>query len=415
MLINFSFGNFRSFRAVKSLRMEAVQIKELSDSVIERDGFRLLPTAVLYGANSSGKTNVIMALGLFRNIVDKNIKLNPGEDLVYDPFLLDDCSKDEPTTFEIQCLFEGAVYRYGFEYTKNTIISEWLYEKKIRPGAKEHYLFRRERQTFSVSATYFSEGKGKEGSTTENRLFLSLVAQLNGRIAQKLIKHLRDYNAISGLKDDGYERLMIDMLKKHLRGCDEAIDFFRRLDLGFTNIEIEERDIPNDLKETLATLPIVSTDKFNNAKVIETLTTHNVYDAEGKVISTVRFDADDKESNGTNKVITLSGPIFDTLLGGKVLFVDELDSKLHPMMTRAIVRLFMDKETNPHGAQLVFTTHDTHLLDTKYLRRDQVWFTEKDPTEASDLYSLLDFKVRNDRDIENDYINGRYGAIPFIK
>jgi putative abortive infection protein len=415
MLINFSFGNFRSFRAVKSLRMEAVQIKELSDSVIERDGFRLLPTAVLYGANSSGKTNVIMALGLFRNIVDKNIKLNPGEDLVYDPFLLDDCSKNEPTTFEIQCLFEGAVYRYGFEYTKNTIISEWLYEKKIGPGAKEHYLFRRERQTFSVSATYFSEGKGKESSTTENRLFLSLVAQLNGRIAQKLIKHLSDYNAISGLKDDGYERLMIDMLKKHLRGCDEAIDFFRRLDLGFTNIEIEERDIPNDLKETLATLPIISNDKFNNAKVIETLTTHNVYDAEGKVINTVRFDADDKESNGTNKVITLSGPIFDTLLGGKVLFVDELDSKLHPMMTRAIVRLFMDKETNPHGAQLVFTTHDTHLLDTKYLRRDQVWFTEKDPTEASDLYSLLDFKVRNDRDIENDYINGRYGAIPFIK
>jgi len=395
--------------------MEAVQIKELSDSVIERDGFRLLPTAVLYGANSSGKTNVIMALGLFRNIVDKNIKLNPGEDLVYDPFLLDDCSKNEPTTFEIQCLFEGAVYRYGFEYTKNTIISEWLYEKKIGPGAKEHYLFRRERQTFSVSATYFSEGKGKESSTTENRLFLSLVAQLNGRIAQKLIKHLSDYNAISGLKDDGYERLMIDMLKKHLRGCDEAIDFFRRLDLGFTNIEIEERDIPNDLKETLATLPIISNDKFNNAKVIETLTTHNVYDAEGKVINTVRFDADDKESNGTNKVITLSGPIFDTLLGGKVLFVDELDSKLHPMMTRAIVRLFMDKETNPHGAQLVFTTHDTHLLDTKYLRRDQVWFTEKDPTEASDLYSLLDFKVRNDRDIENDYINGRYGAIPFIK
>ena len=415
MLINFSFGNFRSFRAVKSLRMEAVQIKELSDSVIERDGFRLLPTAVLYGANSSGKTNVIMALGLFRNIVDKNIKLNPGEDLVYDPFLLDDCSKNEPTTFEIQCLFEGAVYRYGFEYTKNTIISEWLYEKKIGPGAKEHYLFRRERQTFSVSATYFSEGKGKEGSTTENRLFLSLVAQLNGRMAQKLIKHLKDYNAISSLKDDGYERLMIDMLKKHLRGYDEAIDFFRRLDLGFTNIEIEERDIPNDLKEKLATLPIISNDKFNNAKVIETLTTHNVYDAEGKVINTVRFDADDKESNGTNKVITLSGPIFDTLLGGKVLFVDELDSKLHPMMTRAIVRLFMDKETNPHGAQLVFTTHDTHLLDTKYLRRDQVWFTEKDPTEASDLYSLLDFKVRNDRDIENDYINGRYGAIPFIK
>ena len=159
------------------------------------------------------------------------------------------------------------------------IISEWLYEKKIGPAPRSTTSSAESGRPSLCRHLFSLRAKGKESSTTENRLFLSLVAQLNGRIAQKLIKHLRDYNAISGLKDDGYERLMIDMLKKHLRGCDEAIDFFRRLDLGFTNIEIEERDIPNDLKETLATLPIISNDKFNNAKVIETLTTHNVYDA----------------------------------------------------------------------------------------------------------------------------------------
>ena len=128
-----------------------------------------------------------------------------------------------------------------------------------------------------------------------------------------------------------------------------------------------------------------------------------------------RFNAEIFESNGTNKIISFSGPLFYTLLKGKVLFVDELDAKLHPMLTRAIVRLFMDKETNPKGAQLVFTTHDTHLLDKECLRRDQVWFTEKDATEASDLYSLLEFKERNDRNFEKNYIEGRYGAIPFIR
>ena len=116
----------------------------------------------------------------------------------------------------------------------------------------------------------------------------------------------------------------------------------------------------------------------------------------------------------------MSGPIFDTLLKGKLLIVDELDAKLHPLLTRSILQLFMDAETNPNGAQLIFATHDTNLLNLAYLRRDQIWFTEKDKTESSDLYSLVEFrdetgtKVRNDRSVEKDYINGRYGAIPFM-
>lgn len=415
MLINFSFGNFRSFRDTKSLRMESSQINELSDSVIVRDGFRLLPVAVLYGANSSGKTNVIKAFGCFLHVLKNNVKLNPDENITYEPFLLAENSAEAPTTFEIQLLLEGFVYRYGFEYTRKTIEAEWLFERKIAPGAKEHYLFRREKQDFSISTTYFPEGRGKESTTTENRLFLSLVAQLNGQTSQKLIKNVRRCNVISGLDEDGYEHVTLKMLEEHLKGCDEAVKLFKKLDLGFTNIEVKERTIPDEIKEKLASLPFIIQGQVSDSKILEVLTTHTVYGVEGQVIRTTTFQANDKESNGTNKVISLSGPIFDTLVKGKVLIVDELDAKLHPMLTRAIVRLFMDKETNPHGAQLVFTTHDTHLLDTKYLRRDQIWFTEKDATEASDLYSLLDFKVRNDRDIENDYINGRYGAIPFIR
>lgn len=415
MLINFSFGNFRSFRDIKSLRMEAGRVDDLTESVIEKDGFRLLPVAAIYGANSSGKTNVIKALGWFRYIVTKNSKLDPDDTLLQLPFLLDVQTREAPTVFEIQILLDSTVYRYGFEYLPTEIVSEWLYEKEVKPYAKERRLFQREKQEIDISSEYFPEGKNKKKLTRTNRLFLSLVAQLNGNISQKLIKYLSRCNTISGIEGGGYEQLSLKMIEHHSEGYQEAMELFKKLDLGFTAIEVEEKEAPNGLKERLAALQDINPEKLQDAKVYETYTTHNVYGKEGKVVGQTKFNAENFESNGTNKVISFSGPLFNTLLKGKVLFVDELDAKLHPMLTRAIVRLFMDKETNPKGAQLVFTTHDTHLLDKECLRRDQVWFTEKDATEASDLYSLLEFKERNDRNFEKNYIEGRYGAIPFIR
>lgn len=417
MLINFSFGNFRSFRDIKSLRMEAGRIEDLPDSVIEKDGFRLLPVAAIYGANSSGKTNVIDALGWFRYIVTKNSKLDPGDILFQDPFLLDVQTQEAPTVFEIQFLLDSTVYRYGFEYLSTEVVSEWLYEKEVKPYAKERRLFQREKLEIDISSEYFSEGLQWVDNIKKlkNRLFLSYVYHNGGDISQKLIKYLSRCNTISGLKGGGYEQLSLKMIEHHSEGYQEAMELFKKLDLGFTAIEVEEKEVPNGHKERLAALQDVDPQKNQNAKDYETYTTHNVYGKEGKVVGYTRFNAEIFESNGTKKIISLSGPIFHTLLHGHVLFVDELDAQLHPILTRAIVRLFMDKETNPKGAQLVFTTHDTHLLDKECLRRDQVWFTEKDATEASDLYSLLEFKERNDRNFEKNYIQGRYGAIPFIK
>ena len=423
MLINFSFGNFRSFRDIKSLRMEAGRVEDLSDSVIEKDGFRLLPVAAIYGANSSGKTNVIKALGWFRYIVRNNTKLNPDSFIPQNPFMLDMQTKASPTVFEIQFLLDSAVYRYGFEYLPTKIVSEWLYERKIEPNSKEHVLFLRQGEDFTISTKYFPEGKNKKELTTKNRLFLSLVAQLNGEVSQKLISYFKCCNTISGLEGEGYKQFSLKMLANKLDGYAQAINLFKKLDLGFTELEVEEFKISDETKEKIATLQDVNLKKTLESREYDIYTTHHVYDKEGKVVGQTRFNAEIFESNGTNKIISFSGPLFDTLLKGKVLFVDELDAKLHPMLTRAIVRLFMDKETNPKGAQLVFTTHDTHLLDKKeylrrdqeYLRRDQVWFTEKDATEASDLYSLLEFKERNDRNFEKNYIEGRYGAIPFIR
>lgn len=416
MLINFSFGNFRSFRDTKSLRMEAGRVEDLSDSVIEKEGFRLLPVAAIYGANSSGKTNVIKALGWFRYIVRNNTKLNPDSFISQNPFMLDMQTKASPTVFEIQFLLDSAVYRYGFEYLPTKIVSEWLYERKIEPNSKEHVLFLRQGEDFTISTKYFPEGKNKKELTTKNRLFLSLVAQLNGEVSQKLISYFKCCNTISGLEGEGYKQFSLKMLANKLDGYAQAINLFKKLDLGFTELEVEEFKISDETKEKIATLQDVNLKKTLESREYDIYTTHHVYDKEGKVVGQTRFNAEIFESNGTNKIISFSGPLFDTLLKGKVLFVDELDAKLHPMLTRAIVRLFMDKETNPKGAQLVFTTHDTHLLDKKeYLRRDQVWFTEKDATEASDLYSLFEFKERNDRNFAKNYIEGRYGAIPFIR
>lgn len=147
---------------------------------------------------------------------------------------------------------------------------------------------------------------------------------------------------------------------------------------------------------------------------------HNQYNRNGKVCGSVKFHFDERESSGTRKLFDLSGPVFDTLFNGSVLIIDELDAKMHPLISQYIISLFNNKETNPKNAQLILTTHDTHLLSQKLLRRDQIWFTEKDDSEQTDLYNLMDIvlpdgtKPRNDSNYEKNYIAGRYGAIPYI-
>ncbi len=423
MLLNFTFQNYRSFRDERTLRLEAGSVKELSEAVIHRDSYALLPVAALYGANSSGKSNVISALATMRRVVLGSVKLNPGDPLDYDPFRLDLDSSDQPTFFEIQFLLSDIRYRYGFTYDRNRICQEWLYEK--RPKEREYNLFLRAEDEYEISKTRFREGLGKTDATQENRLFVSLVAQLKGEKSAALLRWFGSCNCLSGLTVQGYEGFTFKMFREHLDGSQEALDFFRRIQLGFNDLLVTERPVT---EEMVSGLPFgterqkqMLLEKFRNQSVTEIKTTHNIYDVDGNVVRQEAFDKDEMESEGTKKIIEISGPVFDTLLHGRVLVVDELDAKLHPLMTRAVVRLFMDPATNPKGAQLIFATHDTNLLSLSCLRRDQIWFTEKDATESTDLYSLLEFrdsrgvKVRHDSSVQKDYINGRYGAIPFIR
>lgn len=415
MLVNFTVKNFRSFKHERTFSMEASSIKEHKESVKVVNKHKVLPLAVIYGANSSGKSNLIKALGCMAQIVMNSVKLNENDSIPYNPFALDENSEQKPTFFEIQFIKDDSLFRYGFEYTQKEIISEWLYEKRF--GEKEYYLFLRSHSFISISEARFKEGVGKTDLTNANRLFVSLVAQLKGAVSKRVMDWFASCNVLSGLDSEAFEGFTLGMFAEKNKGVDQALAFFKKLQLGFNNFVVKRSTFTNDIVEKA---PNDIKEKIREGKIVDTFTIHNVYDENGDVVKEKMFDEFDMESEGTKKVIEMSGPIFDTLNEGRVLIVDELDAKLHPLLTRNIVLLFMNPEINKNNAQLVFATHDTNLLNLKLLRRDQIWFAEKDKCESTDIYSLVEFKddngdkVRNDRNIEKDYITGRYGAIPFI-
>ena len=399
--------------------MQAQKLSEAAkDNVAHELSYNILKTFAVYGANSSGKSNLIDAMQTMGFCVLTSVKLNPKETLYYDPFLL---LKDNtaPTMFEISFIKGDHCYRYGFSYTKTVIVDEWLF-RKTTPRSKEHALFIRNEEGIAFDDTTFSEGVGLESKVHDNRLFLSLCAQLGGEISSQVISWFEsDFEVASGLNNQEYRLFSKRQFHEGRNSSRKALDFFKTLQLGFNELQTYEEvvTVPKDTsKETMTPPTVVITDK----KRIEIESVHNLYNQKGVVCGSVNFLFDDKESAGTRKLFDLSGPIFDTLENGNVLAIDELDAKMHPLISQQIIRLFNNPTTNPHNAQLIFTTHDTHLLSTKMLRRDQIWFTEKNETEQTDLYCLTDIvlpdgtKPRNDANYEKNYIAGRYGAIPYI-
>lgn len=421
MLLEFSCANFRSInhKCTLSLVGQGIADEPKNNFVLLNKKVKVLKTAALYGANSSGKSNVIRAFLAMMHHISDSVKLNDNDKLPYDPFRLSS-TKKEPTFFELKFSYDDKVYRYGFEFDSEMIHGEWLYYSSI--GSKtEKVLFIRTKEGIGVEENQFPEGVNKEENTNSNRLFLSLCAQLGGTISRQILTQFAQIGVISGIYEQGYTDYSKTMLHRHLDGYDEASSFFRKMRLGFEAIETVEKDFDSSMLPP--DMPDVIKAEFFKAmqgrKNVNLYSCHKIYDKRGKVTGTVNFDIDE-ESEGTKKLIRLSGPIFSTLANGKILWVDELDAKMHPLISQYIVELFNNQATNPHNAQLIFTTHDTHLLSTKLLRRDQIWFTEKDEMEQTDLYNMMDIelpdgsKPRSDSNYERNYIAGRYGAIPYI-
>ena len=419
MLVEFTVGNFLSFNEKRRLSFEAKGISELRKNTMVFGRQKLLRSAVVYGANSSGKSNLIKALARMQDMVMSSVKLNDHDDLNFTPFLLSVDHEHSQTHFEAIFITKNEKYRYGFEYNQGKIVNEWLFEGQNIKTQK--VLFLRTEDGIGVSES-FNEGNGKESATNNNRLFLSLVAQLGGSVSKTIIEWFRSYKVISGFDHEDFIGQTTRMLHNKLRGYSESMSLFKKLQLGFKDLvpyEIELSPLDALVDSALVQRAALSRD-FSGKKQIVLMAAHNRFDDNGKIIDTISWNRDENESDGTNKIIDLAGPLADTLSGGKLLVIDELDAKLHPLITINLVNLFNDPKTNPNGAQLFFATHDTNLLSSNLFRRDQILFTEKDHLEQTDLYSLYDVnlpdgtKVRNDGNYERNYIRGRYGAIPFI-
>jgi hypothetical protein len=423
MLVEFTVGNYRSFREPMTLSLVATRLTSRdprldADAVFEvPGGLRLLRAAAIYGPNGSGKSNLGAAIHFLCSFVLESSKdTQAQEPIPVEPFLLVPGYESQPSHFEIVFITEGRRYRYGFEATRERVVAEWLYHV---PSAREAPLFTRDEDGIVVSAG-FRAARGLEQRTRDNALFLSVSAQFNVALAVALVSSLLRLRNITGLSDRSIRDFSVDLLSHN-----ESAPLVKALVTGVhTGIEDlvvgEARPLsPGTLDWALRSVEEpVRADVRRQLEAGDRRVTalrRKLAPDGSPTDEIVRFDVDSQESEGIKKLVAWSGPILASLATGSPIVIDEIDARFHPLMTRALIGLFNSQEVNPKNAQLVFMTHDTNLLDLRFLRRDQIWFTEKDQTGGTHLYSLAEFRIRNDdASLEKDYILGKFGAIPFL-
>ncbi len=418
MLIELSVANFRSFRERVTLSLEAEpRISERDKAVDERnvahtpDG-DLLRVVGIYGANASGKSNLITALATLRTLVLNSAREGQmGDELPAEPFRLDAESLVAPSEIEIVFVHDGLQIRYGTAFTTTRVEREWLF---VRPAGadEEERWFERTRDTFETGGAWVRD-PGLEQKTRDEALHVSAAAAWKHAQAQRVLGWFKDeLRVLSGNEDNVYPRTTIQLLDEETHRK-TICALIRRLDFGIDDLRVENVDITKLPRKVL----ILKTLKGRSAYEIGTKSPLRLV----AIRQGIPFDLTTEESAGTVKAVALAGPIVEALAHGGILVIDEFDARLHTLLAKQLVELFQDSSTNPHDAQLVFTSHDTNLLTRTLLRRDQLWFVEKShKTHASDLYSLAEFRlddgkgVRNDARYEVDYLQGKYGAIPFF-
>lgn len=414
MLVEFRVKNFRSLRDQQALSLVASSDKSLLDTHAVATGLRaaphLLKSAVVFGANASGKSNLIKALQYMRSVVLESAALQPAQ--TFDrlqPFLLDAVSASQVTEFEVTFIVDGIRYQYGFGMNSRRIVSEFLLVyKAFKP---QRWFERRFDAELNADVYEFGPGlKGSkhlwEGATRSNSLFLSMAVQLNSDVLRPVYdwfaNRLVIFNELSPLSPNfSVQKLKEEPQRKAI--C----EFLRAADISIADIEVATKQATvHTLRFDLVT---GKREEFANEQPVEEVKFHHITE-QGRAV----FDLGD-ESSGTRNLLFLTGPILDILGKGLTLVVDELDTSLHTLLVQALVRLFHRPEVNTGNAQLVFTTHDTSLLDSYgLLRRDQVWFVEKRPDQSSLLYPLLQFHPRKNEALERGYLQGRYGALPLL-
>lgn len=414
MLIEFSVSNFRSIRDEQRISMIATAAKEHDETHVNLESApgvdRLLKSAVIYGANAAGKSNLLLAIDVMADIVMESGSDDEGKVLEkISPFCFDDDSA-KPSKFEMVFIAEGIKYQYGFVANASRIFEEWLY---AFPEKRSQEWFSRilDVETGAYSWKLGSHLKGQRSlwrdSTRPNALFLSTAVMLNAAQLLPAYQFFRRQLRIvpSGELNDAYSlRLLED---DEVR--DRMANFLMAADTGVSGLSFRSRS-PNPEKIKLYDMLPDGTTKNALIKKAETEVLVKHIGSDGKDV----WLSMDFESRGTQKLFSFAGPILDVLINGYVFVVDELNNSFHPLIVKKLISIFHDNEINASGAQLIFTTHASSMLDFDIFRRDQIWFVEKDSLGASKVYPLTDFSPRKDSSLEKGYLLGKYGAIPFV-
>ena len=416
MIVELFVENYKSIKQRQSLNLTKMTGEELSDNAFELNApnnLCLLRSAAIYGANAAGKSNFISALGTMQMIVKESAKESQrGDKLPVVPFRLANDSIKEPTEFEIVFIAEGVKYQYGFSLTENQIKEEWLFASP-KGRAQRWFIRAYDEETQQYAWDFSSHFLGKKQlwreATKSNSLFLSTAVMLNS----EQLKPVFDWfdNTLKVTDIDGWEPSFTAQLCSENETKNEVLKFLKSADLDISDIRLESKRIDKN------SLPDVMSEEFKD-KILRNLKDKEIIDiktihknSEG---ADVLFDLRE-ESHGTRKLFAFAGPWIDSLKNGRVLFIDELHDSLHPNMVKFLIKLFNDKNTNQNNAQLVFTTHETSVLDQRVFRRDQIWFCSKDKDQSTDIYPLTDFSPRKGVDnLEKAYLSGRYGALPLV-
>jgi AAA15 family ATPase/GTPase len=422
MLLQIRFSNFLSYKNETEFFMTAAPIKEKNEELNVKPIFQfkeesILKVSAIFGANGSGKSNVLKAFEFFINTI-----LNKTENLWQNfknkhsnPFLLNSKTVSLPSKFELNFVIEDIEYRYGFETLGAVIHSEWLYKTIER----ETKIFQREKQEFHISSEYkIFKQLEQNKMIPEDGFLLTLSSQFNEPIARSIIEYFSSFYFFDSFDITSF--VLGSVATPRLREPEflqKVLNLLKAADTGIQDIKLRkdrETNVQNQGSLDVEILLNLITNKQN------ILSLRNVFDDEGNIVSTREFIFSKFESEGTRKFFDIAANAIEILEKGGVLLIDEMDTKFHPLLTKEIIKLFYNKKENPKNAQLIFTTHDVSLLDANLFRRDQIWFTEKDQFGVSNLFPLNEFKteegkgIRNDEAIAKNYLNGKYGAIPIL-
>jgi len=411
MLVQFNFKNYKSFKNETSLDMTASSIKEHPYNLIEmKTGNKYLKVAAIYGANASGKSNIIDAFNFMHYFVLNSLSLEQIENrqrkntIPVRCFAFDGLSREEPSMFEVFFIKDNVEYQYGFAIDRKKIHAEWLYSKSAK-SKKYQTLFFRANNVVECNRKNKSIKEADKfiDSVDDTTLFLTLTAKTKIEVSKIIVKWFFD-NSVIDFGDFRLESLISRRFSPEILENEtyknKLEQFLIAIDTGIKGIRVERNKEKNE----------------NDSETYQIFSQHGTQEGEGYI--EILF-AD--ESSGTQKMFCLFDYLWDCLNNGGVLFVDELNAKLHPNLLRYIINIFHDPSLNKNNTQLVYTTHDTFTLTKDVFRRDEIWFVEKDSEGVSKLYSLVEYKleddtkVRNDATYSKDYLYGRYGAVPIFK